>query len=361
MPRHNEFSNLDMRDMISVYAQEDFCGRAAARRYSVLYPNRRQPDHKLFKNLYDRLGETGSFRPKSHNGRPKMITPDQEEDVLVRVAEDTQISTRRLSAATLLSRASIHRTIQKENLYPYHFTPVQSLIPVDYPARLQFSRFLLNKHNDDPTFLKKILFTDEATFTRRGIFNWRNSHSWELENPHLPRVTHFQHEFSINVWCGIIGNCFIGPHELPARLNGDMYLHFLENTLEELLDDVPLNLRHNYWFMQDGAPAHFQNVVRDHLNHRFPHRWIGRGSEFPWPPRSPDLNPLDFYFWGHMKSIVYEHPVNTRAELWLKIQEAANSMRNDQESIGFKVRRSLTNRLRKCVEKNGAHFENLLK
>ncbi|EFN75683.1 hypothetical protein EAI_05404, partial [Harpegnathos saltator] len=24
-----------------------------------------------------------------------------------------------------------------------------------------------------------------------------------------------------------------------------------------------------------------------------------------WPARSPDLNPLDFYFWGALKAIVY--------------------------------------------------------
>jgi hypothetical protein len=24
-----------------------------------------------------------------------------------------------------------------------------------------------------------------------------------------------------------------------------------------------------------------------------------------WPPRSPDLNPCDFYLWGKLKSVVY--------------------------------------------------------
>jgi predicted metalloprotease len=84
MPRHRDYSFTEMRDMVCVYAQEEFCGRAAARRYMEFYPNRRQPNHKLFQNLYDRMGETGSFRPKRVSGRPKVVTVDQEEEVLVR-------------------------------------------------------------------------------------------------------------------------------------------------------------------------------------------------------------------------------------------------------------------------------------
>ena len=33
--------------------------------------------------------------------------------------------------------------------------------------------------------------------------------------------------------------------------------------------------------------------------------WIGRGGPIPWPPKSPDLNPLDFCVWGYAKGLVY--------------------------------------------------------
>ena len=78
MPRHNYFSNEEMRDMVSIYAQGNFNGRSACRRYFQAYPNKRQSNHKLFKNPHHRLGETGSFRPKrAILGRPKTITPEQ--------------------------------------------------------------------------------------------------------------------------------------------------------------------------------------------------------------------------------------------------------------------------------------------
>ena len=40
---------------------------------------------------------------------------------------------------------------------------------------------------------------------------------------------------------------------------------------------------------------------RFHLNDTFGNRWIGRGDLIAWHPRSPDLTPLDFHFWGIWK------------------------------------------------------------
>ncbi|XP_023310007.1 uncharacterized protein LOC111691430 [Anoplophora glabripennis] len=204
MPRHNNFSNSEMRDMICVFAQANFNGHAAARRYEHMYPNRLQPNYKLFRNLYNRLGESGSFRPKSNHGTPKSITVDEEEEILIRVSENSGMSTRRLSAATGVSQSSICRILKKEMLHPYHYTPVQQLLPQDLPARLQFAQFVQNMQMENPDFLNRILFTDEATFTRRGVFNWKNNHLWDSENPHAVKEKHFQHEFKVNIWCGLI-------------------------------------------------------------------------------------------------------------------------------------------------------------
>jgi hypothetical protein len=31
--------------------------------------------------------------------------------------------------------------------------------------------------------------------------------------------------------------------------------------------------------------------------------------------RSPNLNPLDFVLWGHVKNVVYRHPIDTEEHL----------------------------------------------
>ena len=58
------------------------------------------------------------------------------------------------------------------------------------------------------------------------------------------------------------------------------------------------------WFQQDGATAHTAGAARNWLRDRFGQRLISRGAEHSWPARSPDLTPLDFFLWGHLKSEV---------------------------------------------------------
>jgi hypothetical protein len=79
-------------------------------------------------------------------------------------------------------------------------------------------------------------------------------------------------------------------------------------VLPVLLEDVPLAVRRDMWFQHDRTPAHFSAQTQQHLNTQFPDRWLGIGGPVSWPERSPDLNPLDFFLWGHLKEIVYRDP-----------------------------------------------------
>jgi hypothetical protein len=60
------------------------------------------------------------------------------------------------------------------------------------------------------------------------------------------------------------------------------------------------------------TPAH--KDMPGYLNQILPQRWIGRtGQEDEaltrWPPRSPDLIPCDFFFWGFVKDTVFVPPL----------------------------------------------------
>ena len=39
-----------------------------------------------------------------------------------------------------------------------------------------------------------------------------------------------------------------------------------------------------------------------------------------WPPRSPDLNPCDFYLWSHLKSMAYNPLPKTLDDLKANIE-----------------------------------------
>lgn len=148
----------------------------------------------------------------------------------------------------------------------------------------------------------------------------------------------------------------VGPCVLPARLDGNSYREFLENQLPELLEDVPLDRRAALTFQHDGAPAHFSARTRQFLNERFPGRWIGRGGPIAWPPRSPDLNPLDYCLWGLIKEFVYKDPPNSLQALEAKIVEATATVTPE---IVRGAMENLVRRCRLCIQEGGGHFENL--
>jgi hypothetical protein len=64
-----------------------------------------------------------------------------------------------------------------------------------------------------------------------------------------------------------------------------------------------------------STPAHFRTAERDVLNNSYHDRWIGTGEPTAWPPRSPVLNPLDFYLRKHLETLGYVAPVDNEGEL----------------------------------------------
>ena len=110
---------------------------------------------------------------------------------------------------------------------------------------------------------------------------------------------------SINVWCDVIDDMLNGPVILDDLMTGQNYLDVLQNDLPKQPEDVPLATRISMYFQHVGAPSHYTRHVMQHLNDTFPNRWIGLGSTINWPPRSPDLDPLDFCLWSLVKSEVY--------------------------------------------------------
>ena len=51
-----------------------------------------------------------------------------------------------------------------------------------------------------------------------------------------------------------------------------------------------------------------------------------RGGPTPWPPRSPDLTPIDFFYWGYIQDIVYSILVADLEDLHQKIIAACGTV-----------------------------------
>ena len=46
-----------------------------------------------------------------------------------------------------------------------------------------------------------------------------------------------------------------------------------------------------------------------------------------WPAKSSDLTPMDFFFWGAMKDLVYDTPIDSEMDLVEHIAAAAGTVR----------------------------------
>jgi len=157
------------------------------------------------------------------------------------------------------------------------------------------------------------------------------------------------------VLCGVIGDQLIGPYIFLQLLTGDIYAKsFARWTANTFRECSSTNTTTDILPTWRRAP-HFSQVVKQRLNHKFPNRRIGRGDAQNWPPRSQDLNPLDYHVWGYMKSMVYAHKVNTREELIQRLLSAARSINNT--AVLRKVTSSLVIRVRKSTQADGGHFE----
>ena len=57
------------------------------------------------------------------------------------------------------------------------------------------------------------------------------------------------------------------------------------------------------------------------LDAKFRNRWVGRDGPTPWPPRSPDITPLDFFLWRYVKDKVFSTPVPDITNLKARITD----------------------------------------
>ena len=110
--------------------------------------------------------------------------------------------------------------------------------------------------------------------------------------------------------------------------------------------------------MQDGATAHTTNDVLNFLGEKFRGRVISRRSEIEWPPYSPDLNPLDYFFWSFALIQVRRQKPATIAELRAIVEDVAATA--PEEMIRDAVE-NIKKRCEACQMAEGGHFESFLK
>lgn len=351
------FTHLEKCDMLEVYI---LCRKNSVRaleQYGQTFPERQQPDRRYFLKLYRKFRSNEKVFEKARTKKEFIISEEVEINVLAYFEAYKNNSTRDLARDSGLCLFTIWRILQKYKFVPYKYRPVQTLLPGDTERRIIFCQWLVDMCRQDPNFVRHILWSDEANFSNRGMFNRKNIHYWSQENLFYSHPRNPQVQYSINVWCGLIGSQIIGPIFYEGTLTGRRYVDLLSEILEEYLDDINLEARNRIYFQQDGAPPHQFYEVRILLERLFQDRWIATNGPIRWPPRSPDITPLDFYFWGYVKNEVYKRRYANLVELEDSIRHIIASI--DGRTV-LKATTRVVKNVQKCIEQNGDIFAHLI-
>ncbi|GFW05394.1 uncharacterized protein TNCV_3359131 [Trichonephila clavipes] len=248
---------------------------------------------------------------------------------------------RRLGLPPSSVRNILRRILQ---LYPCKLQSCHELLPADTAKREAFAK---------------------VNFSLHGDVNNHNCRIWATSNPreytqkplHSPKVT---------AWCGFTGSFIIGPFffETKCPVNGwitetvnyQRYLTLLRETVVPCL--IQRGQISNVTFMQDGATSHTANPVKAFLIQTFGEdKIVSRRCRYPWPPRSPDLTPADFWLWGYLKSRVYLSGPSSLSELKDVIRREVSSIHPDMlhsAVAGF------VTRLECLLPCGGGHVEHIL-
>ena len=192
------------------------------------------------------------------------------------VSEDTNIST--TQCKKILNEAGIH-------YYERICTP--PLTPEHVRKRWVFSNNFANL----PYYLMpNIIFSDESTV----VVDLDGGGVWRYRGEHPPEsfYTKIAHPVQVMVWGAI------GPNGYRTKLiqcqghvNAQKYIDLLAQN--HIIDDVKAHFGENFIWMQDNAPSHMAYDAIMWLHQNIP-------SMLDWPPRSPDLNPIE-QLWNYIK------------------------------------------------------------
>jgi hypothetical protein len=103
-------------------------------------------------------------------------------------------------------------------------------------------------------------------------------------------VEHVWDSLKKTLFCAVSSVKVYGTFFAEQTVTAISYQDMLENYLMPQLEQ---DMDRDFIFKQDGLPPYFHCEFTSCLNRKV-FTWIGRGETIAWPPRSPDLTPLDY-------------------------------------------------------------------
>jgi hypothetical protein len=317
------------------------------RAWRLRFKSKNAPDRKTIMRTVSKFSTMGfvddlpPFRQKINNEQQVI-----KNRVKAMFLKDPTLSTRKAANITGTSHMTVHRILTDDlHLNPYKCHNCQELMPTDYVKRLAFARWALSLPIGSHNFF---IVSDESIFPLTQAINNQNDRIWSDSRPENSIEVPL-HDEKVHVWCGFSSKKIYGPYFFEDTVNGSNYLEMLKSFFwPKVLKTAD---RHKYYFIQDGAPPHRANIVQNWCTRKFGQKFINNKM---WPPRSPDLNPCDFFLWGYLKSAVYNPMPKTIDQLKANIQREIKKITADMLKSTFN---NFSKRCELIISVNGGHFE----
>ncbi|XP_043224374.1 uncharacterized protein LOC122382732 [Amphibalanus amphitrite] len=335
------------------------------RKFRSHFKTRKAPSYNSILRLTEqfvREGDLGNLSRKSSGRKKTTRTPENIEKVKHLVRKQPSKSSRHLAQEAGTSRTSLLRILKKDlKMKPYKVTTCQKLSQKHMMERRAFAAWLTDEDSKNPDFAQNIWFSDEAHFHLDGSVSSQNSRFWSTEKPDVVQEKSL-HSSKVTVGCALSGRGIVGPVWFEdgsgdtVTVDQQRYQAVLMNFWKQAKTKYG-SLMDLMWLQQDGAPPHTAKATLKWIENHFGDRLVSRGASRNWPACSPDLTPMDFFLWGHLKGQVYKEGPESLCELKREITKAVRAVPVD---MCRRAVASVAKRAALCLSREGGHFEHLL-
>ena len=159
-------------DMILILGKCHVNYAAASRLYAERFPDRRHPTNLTISTLTERARNGILVRERRNHVYNENNV--QAVTVLAAVHVEPQISTREIEREIGIPESTVSRILRFLKYHAYHITITQSLRLHHILARINFCQWALQIVQNDPSFFRYVLFSDESKFYSDGHVNRHN-------------------------------------------------------------------------------------------------------------------------------------------------------------------------------------------
>lgn len=266
--------------------------------------------------IIEHYGKCGTVINSPRSGRPKVVNPTQEREILREIKTNpiqsaTEINKKLTISSNLqCSTETVRNILRKNNFNARTVRKKPFISQVNKKKRMDYAKKHLNKGEE---FWNQIIFSDESKFNIHGSDSrqkvWRNPNT-ELQVQNL-KGTVKHGGGNVMVWgcmsAGGVGNLVF----IESTMNSSAYLDILKNNLKKSAETM--GLADNFTFMHDNDPKHNSYLVREWLLYNVKHK-------LDHPPQSPDLNPIE-NLWELLDRKIRVRPIKDKNELKSRLLE----------------------------------------